>query len=91
MPTFRDMIRPILAITIAAAIVMLLLSTLDATTWADGFRTGVSADVGEATDGDGLTGIISIIGPLIKITFLMGVPALITLGVRRIIGRKPKK
>ncbi len=85
MPTFRDMIRPILAITIAAAIVMLLLSTLDATTWADGFRTGVSAEVVEE---DGFTGIVSIIGPLIKITFLMGVPALITLGVRRIIGRK---
>ncbi len=87
MPTFREMIRPILAITIAAAILMLLLAQLDATTWADGFRVGVT---NEGFEGDTRSGIVAIIGPLIKIALLMGLPALLTLGVRNLIGRLRK-
>lgn len=90
MPTLREMIRPILAIIIASAILMLLLSTLDATAWADGFRAGVSAETPAASESDTPGGIVNIIGSLIKITLLMGVPALITLGVRNLIGRSRK-
>lgn len=85
MPTFREAVVPIVMITIASAIVMLLLAPLDATAWAEGFRGGASAENTEAFDGG--FSIIMIIGPLIKITIIMGVPALITLGVRRLIGR----
>lgn len=88
MPTLREMIRPILAITIAAAILMLLIAPLDATTWAAGFRVDVVAVAREGLEGDAPGGIAAIIGPLIKITLLMGVPALITLSVRNLIGRK---
>ena len=85
MPTLREAFIPILAITIASAIIMLLLAPLDATTWAEGFRVGDSAETTEALEGG--FSIVMIIGPLIKITFIMGIPALITLGVRRLIGR----
>lgn len=85
MPTFRESLQPILAITIAAAIVMLLIAPLDATAWADGIRGSVTAVGGEGSE-ELPGGIIMIIGPLIKITLLMGVPALITLGVRNLIG-----
>ena len=86
MPTLRESLRPIVAIAIAAAIVMFLLAPLEATEWANGFRAGVSAENVEGFEA-GPGGIAIIIGPLIKVTLLMGVPALITLGVRNIIGR----
>jgi len=83
MPTFRETIVPILAITVASAILMMLLSPLDATQWAEGFRVGSEVGAEEELGG----GIASIIGPLLKITVLMGVPGLITLGVRNLIRR----
>ena len=86
MPTFRESIRPILAITIAAAIVMLLLAPLEATEWAGGFRVGVPVEDGAGFEA-GPGGIITVIAPLIKITLLMGVPAVMTLGVRRLLSR----
>ena len=89
MPTFRESIRPILAITIAAAIVMLLLAPLDATEWANGFRVGVPA-VGNEGFENSPDGITTIIGPLIKVTLLMGAPALMTLGARSLIRRSRK-
>lgn len=82
MPTFRDSIRPIIAIIIAAIILMVLLIPLSPIEWTMGAETTVS----EAADGRGFS-ILMIVGPLIKIMFLMGIPALITLGVRRLIGR----
>ena len=87
MPTLRESIQPLLVITIVSAIVMLLLAPLETTEWAAGFREGFSAEGGEGFEGDGPGGVILLIAPLIKITMLMGVPALITLGVRRLIGR----
>lgn len=86
MPTFRESLWPIVAITIAAAIVMLLIAPLEATEWANGFRGGVTA-VGNEGFEAGTGGITMIIGPLIKVTLLMGVPALITLGARNLIGQ----
>lgn len=87
MPTLRESLRPILAITIAAAIVMVLLAPLDATEWANGLRAGFSAESGDAFE-EGPGGTLMIVAPLIKITILMGVPALITMGVRRVLGQK---
>lgn len=86
MPTIRESIRPILTISMAAAIVMLLLAPLEATEWASGFRVGVPLGGGEGFE-SGPGGIITVIAPLIKITLLMGVPAVMTLGVRRLISR----
>lgn len=83
MPTFRETIVPILAITAASAILMLLLAPLDATQWAEGFRVGGEVSTEEELGG----GIANIIGPLLKITFLMGIPGLITIGIRNLIRR----
>ncbi len=86
MPTLRESIGPILAISIAAAILMLLLAQLDATEWANGFRVAAPVAEGEGVEA-APAGIISFIGPLIKVSLLMGIPALITLGVRKLLGR----
>ena len=88
MPTFRDSLRPIIAIVIASAILMLLLAPLASTEWADVMRGAVSAE--EGFEGATSFSIVMIIGPLIKITLLMGIPGLITLGVRNLIGRVGK-
>ncbi len=88
MPTLKEMIWPIVLITIASAIVILAIAPLDGSAWAEGMRAGASAEGGEALDQ--LSGIIRFIGPLIKITLLMGVPGLITLGVRRAVRRVRK-
>ena len=91
MPTLRESMWPILAITIASAVVMLLIAPLEATEWAAGIRAGLSAEGTEAIEGGAPSGLIAIIGPLIKITILMGIPALLTFSARRLIGQLSKR
>lgn len=87
MPTLRESIRPILTITVASIIIMLLLSLLDTTEWAAGIRAGFSAEGSEGFKGDSPGGAILFIAPLLKTTFFIGIPALITVGVHNLINR----
>ena len=87
MPTFRESIWPILIIIITSTILMLLIAPLDSTEWATGIRAGLITEGDESFEASDLSGAISIIGPFLKITFLMGIPALITFWIRRIIRR----
>ncbi|WP_442506140.1 hypothetical protein SH528x_004969 [Novipirellula sp. SH528] len=87
MPTLRAPIRPILAIMFASAIVIFLIAPLDETQWAAGMRAGFSAEGGDGFEDDGPSGAIRFIGPVLKIAILMGVPAIITIGVRDLIRR----
>lgn len=89
MPTLKETIRPILLITIASAIIMFAIAPLDSSEWAEGIRSGFNAEEGEGVQGeDGPPGgIFRFVGPLIKITILMGIPGLITVGVRNLIRR----
>ncbi|TWU18260.1 hypothetical protein [Allorhodopirellula heiligendammensis] len=87
MPALRETIRPILFIVVAASIVVLLIAPLYQTQWAAGMRAGAASDVGEGVKGSDPSGAIRFIGPLLKIAILMGVPALVTLGIRRLIRR----
>ncbi|MFG0266336.1 MAG: hypothetical protein ACF8AM_14490 [Rhodopirellula sp. JB055] len=87
MPTLRQSIRPTLCIVLAATLVVFLISPLDETQWAAGIRAGASANGGEGSEGSGPGGPIRFIGPIVKMSILMGVPALITLGIRRLIRR----
>lgn len=85
MPTFREAIRPIVAIIVVSIVLTLLLIPLGPIEWTTGTQ-----EVTSEVAGEGGFSVLMIIGPLIKITFLMGIPALITLGVRKLIGRSKK-
>lgn len=93
MPTLKESLWPIVAIIVASAIVMFAIAPLDSSEWADSMRGEFSAEA-EGRDGEpfaegegGPSGILRFIGPLIKITILMGVPGLITMGILRITRR----
>ncbi|TWU43464.1 hypothetical protein Q31b_25050 [Novipirellula aureliae] len=87
MPTLRESIRPILIIMLASAFVIFLIAPLDQTQWAAGMRARISESGGGGFEGDGPRGAIRFIGPFLKISILMGVPALVTLGIRGLISR----
>ena len=99
MPTFEEVIWAILAITLAAAIVMVAVAQLDSGAWAEGVRSEASAEtqgvesqaVGER---EGIPApllmIAATIGSFLKITLLLGIPGLITIGVLRLTRRNGK-
>lgn len=96
MPTFREAIWPIIAVIIASAIIMFALDLLDNSDWADSMRAGISVEAeggeGDFTEeGESPINILSIIGPLLKITIFMGLPGLITLAVLRLTRRFGKQ
>ena len=94
MPTLKESIWPIVAIIIASALVMFAIAPLDSSEWAESMRAEFSAEGGEDepfAEGEGLPGVLLIIGPLLKITFLMGIPGLITLSILRITRRFGKR
>ncbi len=80
MPTLRESLTSTLVIIIASAIVIFLIAPLDATEWASSMRAGAGEEGGEGMPG----GIFGLVAAFIKITLLMGIPGLITLGVRRL-------
>lgn len=94
MPTLRESIGPIVLIMIASMLVMFAIAPLDSSEWAEGVRADFLTEGGEDepfADGEGPPGILLIIGPLLKITFLMGIPGLITLGILRLVRRFGKR
>ena len=94
MLTLRQSIGPIVAIIIASALMMFAIAPLDSSEWAESVRAGFSAEEGEGepfAEGEGPSGILLVIGPLLKITFLMGIPGLITLGILRLVRRFGKR
>ena len=66
---------PILIILLAAVLVCVAFLPLGSTQWPNGFRVATDPAVEE---GDSAGGIIMIIGPLIKVTILMGIGVLLT-------------
>lgn len=81
----KNTVWQLLLIAIAAAIVIAIGFALGGTEWADGLRA-------DAHFHDEVEGNVFVIwlGQLVKQTFLMGIPALITLGVLRLFRRKKK-
>ena len=100
MPTLKEVVWAILAITLAAAIVMVAVAQLDSSGWAEGVRAeappatrgGESQAVGER---EGIPAplmmIAATIGSLLKITLLLGIPGLITIGILRLTRRNGKR
>ena len=93
MPTLKESIWPIILIIIASTIIMLAIAPLDSSEWAEGMRADFSAETESepSADGERPSGIFMLIGPLIKITILMGIPGLITIGILRITRRFGKR
>lgn len=98
MSILKDNLIPTLIILLAGLIVSFAAVPLQNTEWADGIRTGFSEDgegsEREEADGERAVGeegrpggVIMIIGPLIKVTILMGIGGLLTALVLWIIGK----
>ena len=98
MSLIKEYIGPILIILAASALVVLAALPVANTDWAEGIRS----DVGEAEEGaegfsEGDEGapprVLLIVGPLIKVTILMGIggglTALVLWIIRLVSGRKP--
>lgn len=95
MNTIKRVISPVLIILLAAAIMILGLTLLGDTEWADSFRGESSAQsvdrtvVNDASESL-VSGIIRSVDAFLKVVLFMGIPALVTLGILRIISRKQK-
>ena len=89
MDLIRKNIGPLLIILAAAAIVVLATWPLESSQFAEGFRTPEVLEAGGEEGfegGEALGGIALIIGPLIKVTLLMGIGVFFT-WVGSLIGR----
>ena len=90
-----QVIKQILIIILASGIVMVLFMPLAQTEWAESMRGGFGAAGMGAEEGDGPEGMrempaaVGFIAGFIKEIVLMGIPALITLGILKIIKRRP--
>ncbi len=99
MPTLKETLLAILFITFASAIMMLAVAQLDSSAWAEGVRAEYSAETtgeGEASgEFEGMSGplmlLAATVGSALKITLLMGLPGLITIGVLRLVNRNGKR
>ncbi len=78
---FKQFGVPTLIILLAAAVVSVAILPLAGTEWAEGFR--MSAVIVSEDEG-AVGGIVTIIGPLIKVAALMGIGALLTALGRRL-------
>ena len=89
MTVLKRNLVPTLIILLAGLIVSFAAVPLQNTEWAEGFRTGVSESGGgvEAEGAEGSEGgeedsapggVLIVIGPLIKVTILMGIGGLLT-------------
>lgn len=94
MTVLKENLVPTIIILLAGLIVSFAAVPLQDTEWADGFRTevgergeGVEAEGAESREGGQPSGVLSVIGPLIKVTILMGIGGLLTALVLWIIGR----
>ena len=91
-----QLIKQILMIILASMIVIALFLPLAQTEWADGMRSGVG-QAAEGIEREGRQGPgdmpagIGFIAVFIKEIVIMGIPALITLGLLKIIKRRPTK
>ena len=96
MKTIERVIFPVLIILSMAAVMILGLTLLDDTNWADGFRgephtqSAGEAMVGEESESL-VDGILRSVDAFLKVVLFMGIPALFTLRIVRIINRKPKE
>jgi hypothetical protein len=91
-------IKQILIIILASVIVMALFMPLAQTEWAEGMRSGFGA---EGMEGEGRSGpegmgeipaAVGFIAGFIKEIIIMGIPALLTLGVLKLVrGRSNSK
>jgi hypothetical protein len=96
MNTIKRVIPPVLIILLAAAIMVLGLTLLGNTEWADSFRgeppaQSVDRAVVDERSESLITGIIRSIDAFLKVVLFMGIPAFFTLRILRIINRKPKE
>lgn len=103
MPTLKEAVWAILAIAFASAIVMIAVAQLDSSAWAEGMRAEALAatQLGEnqvsenQAMGEGIPAPLMMVavtvGSLLKITLLMGLPGLITIGVLRLKRRYGKR
>ena len=98
MPTLKDTGWAIFFISVVSALMVLGVAQLDSSSWAEGVRAEYSAETtpneDEAASDENFDGIpalliilITIIASGLKLTLLMGLPGLITLAVRRRLGR----
>lgn len=81
---------PTLIILVAGLIVSFAAVPLQNTEWAEGFRSEITAEGGEeelGEEGEMAGGIIMVIGPLLKVTILMGIGVGLTSLVAWIIRR----
>lgn len=88
-----QIIKQILIILLASVIVMALFMPLAQTEWAESMRNGFGAETdGMSAEGrkgpEGMPAAVGFIAGFIKEIVVMGIPALITLGVLRIIRRR---
>lgn len=94
MPTAKEVVWGILGITLASAILMFAVAQLDSSAWAEGVRADVLLENEPADEITGvpafLVPLIEIVGSLIRIMILMGIPAFITLAILRRIDRNKK-
>ncbi|MFK7804198.1 MAG: hypothetical protein AB8G95_21370 [Anaerolineae bacterium] len=107
MPTLKDAFWAIFFVTLVSAAMMVGVAQLDGSGWAEGIRAEAAAEYegteneggeGETAGDEGLEGlsaplmfIIATVGSLLKITLLMGIPGLITIGTQRFIDRMRKR
>jgi len=107
MPNLKDTVWAIIVISLVSAVMMVGVAQLDSSGWAEGIRAEATAEIeatdsetgeGETVGEDGLEGFspllmiaVGTIGSLIKISLLLGVPGLLTIGVRRLIDRVRKR
>ena len=85
MTVLKENLVPTLIILLAGLIVSFAAVPLQNTEWAEGFRTGVSergegveAAGAEGSEGGQPSGVFMVVGPLIKVTILMGIGGLLT-------------
>ncbi len=100
MPSVKEIFSGILGIIIASALLMLAVVQLDSSGWAEAVRTSVSTEAqiseGQAeNEGEGipesLMFLVEIVGSILRLIILIGIPGLITLGILRLIERNKKR
>ncbi len=84
----RSTFIPVLMVVLAGALITLTVLPLASAQWAQGFRTAVSASLQEEVPRP--KGIVTVVTDLYWIALIIGIPALLTLGILRL-GRHFRK